>query len=396
MIMRRGSSSVLIGLSALVGFASCAGNGSGDSTGMGSGGSGGAAVGTGTGGGGGGSGGSTAGTGGGGAGGTAPDGGSGGGTGGAGGANSTGAWRCPAGMTFAPPTLTGLMPQRLTGVPPADTFGQGFSIIEGPVWIGDALYLSQILGGSPMPPQSRILKLVPGSPATVIAPDDGTNGLAVDSMGRMFAAIHKDGTICQIPLDNPSSPNLFLAGYMGTRFSAPNDLAIRSDGIVYFSDPHSQQAPNPAPQAKEAVYRGSLTTYDVSVVDDTLTFPNGVTLSLDEKTLFVSGGSGLLKYSVAADGSTSGRAPFGAGTAYTGSDGMTMDCAGDLYMALHNTVVVLDPSGNEIKPALTVPGVQAVTNVAFGGADHKTLFITTLDTSPGVFTVQMPLPGMPY
>ena len=65
-------------------------------------------------------------------------------------------------------------------------------------------------------------------------------------------------------------------------------------------------------------------------------------------------------------------------------------------LRLHNqSVVVINPAGAEVG-RIMVTGAQAVTNVAFGGADHRTLFITTLDGSPGVYTVAMPLPGMPY
>jgi gluconolactonase len=80
---------------------------------------------------------------------------------------------------------------------------------------------------------------------------------------------------------------------------------------------------------------------------------------------------------------------------YAGSDGMVIDCAGDLYVAAGQDVAVINPAGIEVG-RINVAGVQAVTNVAFGGTDHRTLFITTLDGSPGIFTVAMPLPGMPY
>ena len=313
---------------------------------------------------------------------------------GAGGATSS-LWKCPAGPFTALTSTTGLTPQRLTGAPPADNYAQGFSIIEGPVWLGNALYVSQILGGSP-PPPSRILKIVPGSPATVFAGNDGTNGLAILPGGDLVGAIHADGSVCRVPLASPDIlfPIAFAYPNGGPRFNAPNDLAVRSDGNIYFSDPDANQAPTPHPQAKTRVYRISPTA-EVSVVDDTLSQPNGVTLSLDENMLFVSG-PGLYKYPVMVDGSVGARMPAVPTPAvYTGSDGMVFDCAGDLYVATNQAVAVINPAGVEIG-RITVTGVQAVTNVAFGGADHKTLFITSLDTNPGVFSVAMPLPGMPY
>ena len=330
--------------------------------------------------------------------------GTGGATTGAGGAASA-VFKCPMPPSSYTPlaSTTGLAAtaQQLTGVPPADNYAQGFSIVEGPVWLGNALYVSQLQGGNP-PPLSRILKVVPGSPSTVFATSDGSNGLAILPDGDLVGAISlaDDGSICRIPLANPNSLQIIAPGYMGVRFNAPNDLAVRSDGNIYFSDPDNNQAPKPAPQGAghTRVYRISpLPTATVSVVDETLSQPNGVTLSLDENTLYVSG-PGLYKYAVNADGSTSARQDGVPNPqTYSGSDGMVFDCAGDLYIANNSNVTVLNPAGTKVGDiTITGNGVQSVSNVAFGGADRKTLFITTLGSTPGVFTIAMPLPGMPY
>jgi gluconolactonase len=323
-----------------------------------------------------------------------------GGATGAGGATASAVFKCPmppASYTALANTTSLPAPQQLTGVPPDTTYSLGFSIIEGPAWLGGALYVSQIMGGNP-PPPSRILKVVPGSPSTVFATNDGTNGLAILPDGDLVGAIHLDGTICRVPLATPNSLQIIAPGYMGTRFNSPNDLAVRSDGNIYFSDPDNNQAPHPAPQGSghTRVYRISpLPTAAVSVVDETLSQPNGVTLSLDENTLYVSG-PGLYKYAVNADGSTGPRQDGVPNPQmYSGSDGMVFDCAGDLYIANNANVTVLNPSGTKVGD-ITIAGAQAVTNVAFGGSDRKTLFITTLGSTPGVFTVAMPLPGMPY
>jgi gluconolactonase len=326
--------------------------------------------------------------------------GGGGGSPGAGGSPGTGGaatalWKCPAG-TFAPLASTaGLTPQRLAGAPPADNYAPGFSIVEGPVWLDGALYVSQIQGGTP-PPPSRILKIVPGGATTVFASNDGTNGLAILPDGDLVGAIHIDGSVCRVPIASPDFLVPIAYVYLNERFNAPNDLAVRSDGNIYFSDPDANQAPTPHPQAKTRVYRISpLPIAAVTVVDDMLSEPNGVTLSLDENTLFVSG-PGLYKYPVAADGSVGARQDAVTNPSmYTNSDGMVIDCAGDLYVANNQRIAVINPAGTEVG-SIAVPGVQGVTNVAFGGADHRTLFITTLDANPGVFTVAMPLPGMPY
>jgi len=238
-----------------------------------------------------------------------------------------------------------------------------------------------------------LLKVVPGQAAVVLNSDVGSNGIALGPNGELYLAVHKDGSIRRLSPATPTTSTVVAAQYMGKRFNSPNDVVVRSDGTVYFSDPDAYQAPQPAPQAKTRVYRVS-PGGDVSVVDETIGQPNGVLLSLDEQTLYVSGGGGLLKFPVMADGSTGARAPFGNGTAYTGSDGMAIDCAGDLYVALNAAVVVLSPAGTELG-RINVTGAQGVTNTAFGGADRKTLFITTLDSKPGIFKVDLGVPGLP-
>ena len=114
-----------------------------------------------------------------------------GGSAGTGGANG-GSSKCPAG-TFSPPTLAGLVPQRLAGVPPADTFAQGFSIIEGPVWSAGTLFVSQF-GSTSRPPTSRLLAVTPGASAVVANADFGSNGMALDPQGNLIVAVHKDGS----------------------------------------------------------------------------------------------------------------------------------------------------------------------------------------------------------
>jgi gluconolactonase len=287
---------------------------------------------------------------------------------------------------------------QVAGVPPSDAFNNtlnNFTTIEGPVWIGDSLYVSEFPGGN-VPP-SRIIQLT-GTTVSVAMPDGGSNGLAVDNTGALVGAVHADGSISRFNL--AAQTRTPIAGmYMGNRFISPNDLTVRSDGNIYFSDPNYQGPSGNAPQTQTRVYRIAPGTNTVSVVDATLTQPNGVTLSLDGNTLYVSSNNGIMTYPVMADGSTgpANTPPFST----MNVDGMGIDCAGNIYGALINTgtVVIFDPTGKEIdNSAIKVANVNAVTNVAFGGADHKTLFITSQGqgTSRGLYQVQMNFPGMPY
>jgi len=186
-----------------------------------------------------------------------------------------------------------------------------------------------------------------------------------------------------------------VASYMGARFNTPNDLVVRSDGTIYFTDP-TYQAPSPAPQTQQRVYRLPPGSTTATVVDATLTQPNGIMLSLDEMFLYVSDSSARYRFPVNADGTVGTRTTFP--TTGGGSDGMGLDCQGNIYYTTNNTVQVFSPTTGTMLGTITVSGVQSVTNVAFGGADHRTLYITGLGSGSqkGLFRVTMPLPGMPY
>ncbi|HTA88640.1 MAG TPA: SMP-30/gluconolactonase/LRE family protein [Polyangiaceae bacterium] len=315
------------------------------------------------------------------------------GAGGAAGTSATG-FKCPASPgTFTLPTGKA---EHIPGTTPVDSFNMnaGFTNVEGPVWIGDSLYFSEMLGGS-LPP-SRILKLTPpGNTVSVAVADSGSNGMAVDSNGNLIAAVHKDGSISQVTL--PSGPvTPIVSMYMGNRFISPNDLAVRSDGTIYFSDPNYQNSTNPPPQTAQRLYRVTpAPARTVSVIADAPMMPNGVTLSPDESTLYVDGTTGLMKFAVMTDGSLGPASMFVMN--YSG-DGMVVDCAGDLYVAGGSSNVTVYSAAGATLGTITTDNGGTSTNVAFGGADHKTLYITAQgnDGQRGVFSIVMPIAGFPY
>jgi gluconolactonase len=315
------------------------------------------------------------------------------GTGGTAGASATG-FKCPVGPYNATlPANTAA--SRVLGAPPSDMFNlNGFTNVEGPVWIGDSLYFSEMTNSNMKPP-ARILKLAPGGTVTVAVADSGSNGLAVDSTGILTAAKHGDGSVSQIAL--PSGAATVLVNmYMGKPFNSPNDLTIRSDGTIYFSDPNYQNAANP--QGAERLYwvTPAPTRTVTAVTSGAPSRPNGVTLSPDEKTLYVTGG-GFKKFPVMTDGSLGASSDFVVGS---DGDGMTVDCAGNVYAAggpMGNGVRVYSPAGAAMG-TITIDGGGITTNVAFGGVDHKTLYITAqgVEGQRGVFSIALNVPGYPY
>jgi gluconolactonase len=316
------------------------------------------------------------------------------GTGGRNGSN-TGAWKCPDGLSGRP-TLAGKTAERIASVPPADDFNMNngsFGNVEGPVWIGDALYVSEMSSksyeglGSEVK-VARILKLDAAEAVTVFIADSGSNGLATDGAGNIVAAVHKDGSLTSFALSGGSATPI-ATSYMNARFNSPNDLAIRSDGNIYFSDP-TFQAPSSRPQTMTRAYRRAPDGTITALVDN-LGNPNGVTLSLDEDFLYVAASSGK-RFALAADGSAGPAEDYAPAS---GGDGMVIDCAGNLYVAKARAVQVYDPMGDSIG-AITVSDIQSVTNLAFGGADRKTLYITGLGNNKGLFKVTLDIPGRPY
>jgi gluconolactonase len=315
--------------------------------------------------------------------------------GGAGTGGTAGTGVCPAGSDAITVNLMNVRPQRVAGVPPDPPRGQN---IEGPVWIGDSLYVSEITFGGGVDP-ARILKHTPGMGTTVFldtvtggmaGENAGTNGLALTNDGQLIAARQYNGSISIINLNNPSQITPVVSQYMGARFNSPNDVAVHSNGGIYFTDP-DYQGPDQRPQAEERAYwvpAGGM-PQPIAMAP---TKPNGITLSRDEATLFILGQNGLFRYAVAANGSV------GARTNMTnqGGDGMGKDCAGNLYITQGNQVRVFDRMFRELTPAIAVPLTGgSVTNVAFGGANRRTLFITSLNPA-SLFSVELNVPGYPY
>ena len=319
-----------------------------------------------------------------------------GGSGGSGGSSAKG-FECPAGVSEAP-KLTGLTPTRVVGVPPADAFNNNnndFSNIEGDVWIGDALYVSEIsatLGKQGEPPPGRVLKITSDDKVTILLPASGSNGLATNAAGELFGALHTDGSISKLSLTGGAATPV-ASMFMGMRFDSPNDLTIHPNGTIYFTDP-SWQAPTPAPQAKTRAYRmapgGQPEEIEPAV---TLSQPNGITLSKNRDFLYLAGNQ-LKKYPVMADGSLGASSDFVAGGK---GDGMVIDCGDNLYVATGANVTVYSPTA-AVLGTFTVPGLGDITNVAFGGADHKTLYVSGQGgkDAKGLFKIPMNVAGFPY
>ena len=344
---------------------------------------------------------------------------------------------CPAGSGAAALDLHGVQLERVAGIP---LQYEGFNNIEGPLWHEGALYYTNMgnriqADGSQLTNQTTLWRWEPGKAPEVWLDDTvaGTNGLAVNFDGELIAARQLDGSVSQI--DWVTKQIRTLAGiYEDRRFNSPNDLSIAHDGTIYFTDPNWNVPSSVDAQTIQGggdpgsllpgqrAYR--LGTDGIvwplvatELVPELRDKPNGIQLSLDEGELLVGGLRGLWAFEL-----REGQVKHPVQVLTTAVDGMGKDCAGNVYVATSRpvpgrdngqVVVVLDRHHVELGQ-LEVPGIQGVTNVAFGGNDRRTLFVTGL-TNPqnddgsaprlcgstpclpaGIYSAQLNVPGFPY
>ena len=293
---------------------------------------------------------------------------------------------CVAGATYGSPLPANAM---------ATMVRSGFSFLEGPVWVAsqNALYFSDFTLSAATGTPGKIQKYMPASNTfeewlTMPA----TNGLAIDDKGSIVAASQQLQRLIRLDLTTKQMTNVVGGDTFGGQpFNCLNDVVVRNDGNIYFTDPSYQNGARTG-QAETAYYRlspaGVVTRIAASVQ------PNGMTLSPDGQYLYVSsvevGGGGVKRHQVMNDGSVS---PTPMDFSPLASDGMAIDCAGNLYLVVSGVVNVISPAGQSIGQIGGLPnGADFVTNAAFGGPDAKTLYITSANT---LHRITLNVPGLP-
>jgi len=254
---------------------------------------------------------------------------------------------------------------------------------EGPVWDPKAnvLYLTDMGASS----GGAIYKFTPPSTFDIfLQPAGSADGLGLDPQGNIIAAGYPSRNAWHLSnmMMVPWSPcsGASTTCYMSSTINTPDDITARSDGVIYFTDPtFANTMSGIAPVATgtgslpQATYR--VTTDGVLHQEDSQgNGPNGVNLSPDEKTLYVAYtlDSNVYKFTVAADGSLSNKTMFASGLFL--ADSMCVDAGGNVYVGTSGGLAVLDPMGNNLG---TIAAGGTTTNCAFGGADQKTLYITS-------------------
>lgn len=287
---------------------------------------------------------------------------------------------------------------------PADTvierIAGGFTFTEGPVWKDGALLFSDIPNNRivrwrelPEGPEVTTYKHPSGwplsKPTAVLG--KGSNGLTLDRQGRLLACEHGNRRVTRYEADG--STVTLADQYQGKRLNSPNDIVVRSDGAIFFTDPpyglvnqsDDQQLPY------QGVFRldrdGSLTL----LVDD-FERPNGLAFSPDERTLYIDDTS--RRHIRAFDVDTAGALSNGRLFAELHApgegapDGMKVDTEGNVYCTGPGGVWVFNASGALLGKIMT-PDVPA--NCGWGGPDWQTLFLTA---RPSVYRLRVQVPGI--
>lgn len=350
--------------------------------------------------------------------------------------SNTNASACPAGSENIKLDLANISLTREENIP---LMYQGYNNIEGPVWHEGALYYSNMGSHQPdengfeLSNQTTIWRWVIGEKPQVWMEDTlaGTNGLAVDGKGNLVGARQLDGSLSYIDWQTKQVTPI-VTSYQGKRFNSPNDLTIADDDTVYFTDPNWNTPSNinsdtlqgggwpGSTEPGQRIYRvtadGSVNATAVTeLVPELRDKPNGIILSLDQQQIIVGGLRGLWAFDLNA-----GEVSNPQKLLDSPIDGLGKDCSGNIYITTTRelptrtdgqVVVVLDKSYQEVG-ALNVEGIHIVTNVAFGGDQGKTLFVTGL-TAPmdgdklrlcgdkpclkaGIYTAKLNVQGFPF
>ena len=262
-----------------------------------------------------------------------------------------------------------------------EKLADGFKFTEGPAVDaeGNVFFTDQ--------PNDRILKWsVGGKLSTFLQPCGRSNGLYFDGSGNLLACADEKNQLWSI--DPSGKATVLIKDYKGKLLNGPNDLWVRPDGGIYFTDPFYKRPywkRGPMEQDGQYVYYLSPDRKTLTRVATDLVQPNGIIGTPDGKSLYVADirDKKTYVYRIHQDGTLSDRKRF----CEMGSDGMTIDARGNVYLTGRG-VTVFDPSGKKIEH-IEIPE-RWTANVCFGGKDRKTLFITA---SKGLYGLRMVVAG---
>ncbi|MDR0537204.1 MAG: SMP-30/gluconolactonase/LRE family protein [Tannerellaceae bacterium] len=263
-----------------------------------------------------------------------------------------------------------------------EKLADGFAFTEGPAAdrYGNVFFTDQ--------PNDRIWKWSIKGELSLFAEKQGrANGLYFDKKGRLLSCSDLDNEIWSIGMDGQH--DVLISGYDGKPFNGPNDLWQHPNGGIYFTDPlyvRNYWTRNPEMQLTGQHLYFLAPDGKLSRMDTAYTQPNGIVGTPDGKKLYVAdiGARKTFVYTIQPDGSLADRKLF----TEMGSDGMTIDSEGNIYLTGRG-VTVFNPAGEQIEHIDV--DARWTANVCFGGKDRKTLFITA---SEYLYALRMNVKGV--
>lgn len=262
---------------------------------------------------------------------------------------------------------------------PVEKLAGEFQFTEGPLWVDakSELLFSDI-------PANRIVRFKDGKFATFRTPSNNSNGLTLDHQGRLIACEHGARRVSRTEADGTLT--VLAERYEGKRLNSPNDVVVKQDGAIYFTDPPYGVKQEERELDFQGVYRISPGGKTLTLLARDFIKPNGLAFAPDEKTLYVNDTEGghIRAFDVAPDGTLANSRVFAK---TPGADGMKVDTEGNVYCTSATGVMVFDRAGKLLG---TFVAPEQPANCAFGDADWKSLYMTC---RTGLYRVRLAVPG---
>ncbi|TVQ25138.1 MAG: SMP-30/gluconolactonase/LRE family protein, partial [Spirochaetaceae bacterium] len=268
---------------------------------------------------------------------------------------------------------------------------EGTKWAEGPVYFGDL----EVLLWSDIP-NDRMLRWTPDGSVTIYRqPANNSNGNTRDRSGRLITCEHGSRSVVRTEPDG--SRTVLASHYNGKRLNSPNDVAVKSDGSVWFTDPtygivtdyEGNRADGEIGSCN--VYRIDPESMEIAVVADDFVMPNGIAFSPDESVLYVSdtgrtersdGPAHIRSFAVSQKGLTGGEVFADVGE-WGLADGFRVDTEGNVWTSAGPGVNCYRSTGELV---LRIPVPEAVANLTFGGPKRNRLFITAHTSLYSIYT----------
>lgn len=273
-----------------------------------------------------------------------------------------------------------------------ETICDGHRFLEGPAWhpYEKHLRFSDIPGNSTLEWSER-------EGLTVYrANSHMANGNTYDRQGRLLSCHHASSRVTR--MDDDETMTVIASHFQGQELNSPNDIVVKSDGAVYFTDPpYGREARHGIPRPRELDFNG---VFRLDPADESLTLlttalnrPNGLCFSLDESLLYVNDSPEykIHVFAVEADGTLSDGRLFAVtkGDGPGVPDGMKIDSEGNLYCCAQGGLHVFKADGSLLGRLLTP---MQITNFTWGDADLRSLYLTGATT---LYRVRCEIPGLP-